>query len=134
MKRRFAKSAAFAVAGLLVGACASAQFVPLSRCRGAIPCSIPFAVTYRPDPLIAGPYANSASHVPLVVAMPLELPLKPHLDPSAQKPLGAALDDAIHRSLQTHRPAGSEKAKPPSGQGPGQDEGNPPKPQPPPQR
>jgi hypothetical protein len=35
---------------------ASAQWVRLQRCAGAIPCSIPFGVRYSPDPLIASQY------------------------------------------------------------------------------
>ncbi|HSE62339.1 MAG TPA: hypothetical protein VLG15_01875 [Thermoanaerobaculia bacterium] len=48
-------AAGFAViAGL--PAAASAQWVRLQRCNGAIPCSIPFAVRYAPDPLIAAQF------------------------------------------------------------------------------
>jgi hypothetical protein len=35
---------------------ARAQWVRLQRCNGALPCAIPFAVRYNPDPLIAGQY------------------------------------------------------------------------------
>ena len=35
---------------------ANAQWVRLQRCNGAIPCSIPFAVRYAPDPLIAAQF------------------------------------------------------------------------------
>jgi hypothetical protein len=37
---------------------ASAQWVRLQRCAGAIPCSIPFGVRYGPDPLIAAQYGR----------------------------------------------------------------------------
>jgi hypothetical protein len=37
---------------------ASAQWVRLQRCAGAIPCSIPFGVVYGPDPLIAAQYGR----------------------------------------------------------------------------
>lgn len=48
-------AAGFAViAGL--PAAASAQWVRLQRCNGAIPCSIPFGVRYAPDPLIAAQF------------------------------------------------------------------------------
>lgn len=43
-------------AGLLLAFPGEAQFVPLSRCRTALPCAIPFQVEYRPDPLIAAQY------------------------------------------------------------------------------
>jgi hypothetical protein len=48
-------AAGFAViAGL--PAAASAQWMRLQRCSGALPCAIPFGVRYAPDPLIASQY------------------------------------------------------------------------------
>jgi hypothetical protein len=41
---------------LLAAFSATAQWVRLQRCAGAIPCSIPFGVVYSPDPLIAAQY------------------------------------------------------------------------------
>lgn len=35
---------------------ARAQWIRLQRCNGALPCAIPFAVRYNPDPLIAAQY------------------------------------------------------------------------------
>ncbi|HMF08050.1 MAG TPA: hypothetical protein VKJ00_02870, partial [Thermoanaerobaculia bacterium] len=93
---RFVKAALFLAAGLLVSVAAQAQFVPLSRCHGAFPCSIPFSVEYRPDPMIAGQYGNTVTHVPIVVTAPLKLPVHPELQRSVATPLGAALEDAIH--------------------------------------
>ncbi|HKD11690.1 MAG TPA: hypothetical protein VKE50_06420 [Thermoanaerobaculia bacterium] len=119
---RFAKALLLLAAGFLVSVGAQAQFVPLSRCHGAFPCSIPFAVDYRPDPMIAGQYGNTVSHVPLVVSVPMKLPIRPELQRSVATPLGAALEDAIHRTLQSGRPpsgdghpgtAGSATASPP---------------------
>jgi hypothetical protein len=43
---------------LLAASPAAAQWVRLQRCAGAIPCSIPFGVVYRPDPLIAQQYGQ----------------------------------------------------------------------------
>jgi hypothetical protein len=37
---------------------ASAQWIRLQRCSGAIPCSIPFGVRYAPDPLISSQYGR----------------------------------------------------------------------------
>lgn len=44
------------VLGFGLPAAASAQWVRLQRCNGALPCAIPFGVRYDPDPLIAGQY------------------------------------------------------------------------------
>jgi hypothetical protein len=35
---------------------ARAQWMQLQRCRGALPCSIPFGVRYAPDPLLGAQY------------------------------------------------------------------------------
>lgn len=37
---------------------ASAQWVRLQRCSGAVPCSIPFGIRYAPDPLIGSQYGR----------------------------------------------------------------------------
>jgi hypothetical protein len=37
---------------------AHAQWMRLQRCSGALPCAIPFAVRYAPDPLIAAQYGQ----------------------------------------------------------------------------
>ena len=105
---RFAKILLLLTAGFLVSAGAQAQFVPLSRCHGAFPCSIPFSVEYRPDPMIAGQYGNTVSHVPIVVSVPLKVPFRPEVQRSVATPLGAALEDAIHRSLQSGKPLSGE--------------------------
>jgi hypothetical protein len=105
---RFAKVLLLLTGGLLISVGVQAQFVPLSRCHGAFPCAIPFAVEYRPDPMIAGQYGNTVTHVPLVVSVPMKVPVLPGLETSATTPLGAALDDAIHRSLQSGRPLSGE--------------------------
>jgi hypothetical protein len=43
--------AGLAAAVLLLSAVpASAQFIQLTRCRAALPCSQPFGLQYRPDP------------------------------------------------------------------------------------
>lgn len=48
-----------AVAALLAAASpARAQFTQLSRCQAAWPCSAPFGIRYKADPLIAGQYGN----------------------------------------------------------------------------
>jgi hypothetical protein len=131
MVHRFAKTASFWIVGLLVCASARAQFIPLSRCQSAIPCSIPFAVTYRPDPLIAGQYGNSASHTPLVVTMPLKTPLLPRLETAHPPFLESALEDAIHRSLHPQPASGSGQPKRGTAEEPKPATGNEPKSEPP---
>jgi hypothetical protein len=134
MLHRLAKTAPLWMAGvgLLVCASARAQFVPLSRCQAAFPCSIPFAVIYRPDSHLAAQYGLSSSHTPLVVSMPLKTPLIPKLETAHSPDLESALEDAIHRSLQTRRPKdGSEKSKSGTVEQPKSAPGNEPESQPP---
>jgi hypothetical protein len=46
------------VGALGAGSAARAQWVRLQRCKGALPCAIPFGVRYAPDPLIAGQFGR----------------------------------------------------------------------------
>lgn len=46
------------VGSLDLASAASAQWVRLQRCEGALPCAIPFGVRYAPDPLIAGQFGR----------------------------------------------------------------------------
>jgi hypothetical protein len=48
----------FGVAAAVGTATASAQWMRLQRCSGALPCAIPFGVRYAPDPLIASQYGR----------------------------------------------------------------------------
>ena len=50
-----------AAAALSVAPLASAQFVQLTRCRSAYPCSLPIGLLYTPEPLIATAYGNEPS-------------------------------------------------------------------------
>ena len=45
-------------AALCAASAASAQFVQLTRCQSAYPCSLPVGLLYKPEPLIAGAYGN----------------------------------------------------------------------------
>jgi len=58
---RTAVRALLVVSCLLAADAAMAQFVPMSHCGAAFPCSIPYGVQYRPDPLVLGPYAAPAN-------------------------------------------------------------------------
>jgi hypothetical protein len=98
MKRHPSFRQALFVIGFFVAAATSAQFVSLSPCRAAIPCSIPFAVQYRPDPLLAGQYGRVPDSA-ISVRLPLETPLMPELDkPTPQDT--AAVDAAVRKSLK----------------------------------
>ncbi len=76
------------VVALAAAAPAQGQFVPLSRCRTALPCAIPFQVEYRPDPLIAAQYgfmrADSVSvHLALARGARFELDRREPIDRDA---------------------------------------------------
>jgi hypothetical protein len=47
-----------AAAALSVAPAAHAQFVQLTRCQSAYPCSAPFGLRWNPEPLVAGAYGN----------------------------------------------------------------------------
>jgi hypothetical protein len=51
---------------LLVAPLARAQFVQLTRCQSAQPCSAPIGLIFKPEPLIAGAYGNVPSGAGLV--------------------------------------------------------------------
>ncbi len=88
-----------AAAAVFVSGTAAGQFVPLSRCRDAFPCSIPFSVVHRPDPLIAGQYAGPPTSA-LSVRVPLASPLAPEVETRATDT--RAIDDAIRTLLQRY--------------------------------
>jgi hypothetical protein len=93
----------FVLVGLLAAPIAQAQMVPMSRCHAAFPCSIPFSIQSRPDPLIAGPYGGVGSGG-MLVTIPIVLPLQPRIEKSRSPDIGQALDADIHRAL-SHAPA-----------------------------
>jgi hypothetical protein len=98
MKTRLILREALFVIGFFAAAAMSAQFVGLSRCQAAIPCSIPFAVQYRPDPFLAGQYGRVPDSA-VSVRLPLETPLMPELDKPRQQD-AAAVDAAVRKSLK----------------------------------
>jgi hypothetical protein len=98
MKTHLVVRASLFVIGLFAAGALSAQFVSLSRCQAAIPCAIPFAVQYRPDPLLAGQYGRVPDSA-ISVRLPLETPLMPELDKLTQQDL-AAVDAAVRKSLK----------------------------------
>ncbi|HEY6929119.1 MAG TPA: hypothetical protein VJA66_05530 [Thermoanaerobaculia bacterium] len=103
--KRILPGGLFVLAGLLAAPVARAQMVPLSRCHAAFPCSIPFSIQSRPDPLIAGPYGGVGSGG-MLVTIPMALPLRPQIEKSRTPDLGEALDADMHRAL-SRAPASS---------------------------
>jgi hypothetical protein len=101
--KRFAGYLVFALAGYFAAETAQAQFVPMSRCRAALSCSIPFSIQYRPDPLIAGPYGGPGNGG-FAVTVPLGWPLAPRIEMSRGPDLGAALEADIQRSARPGKP------------------------------
>jgi hypothetical protein len=47
-----------AAAALAIAPGAGAQFVQLSRCQAAYPCSAPIGLLYKPEPLVGGAFGN----------------------------------------------------------------------------
>ena len=88
-----------AAAAVFVSGTAAGQFVPFSRCRDAFPCSIPFSVVHRPDPLIAGQYAGPPTSA-LSVRVPLASSLVPEVETRATDT--KAIDDAIRTLLHRY--------------------------------
>jgi hypothetical protein len=98
--------------GLLVAVALPAQFVSLARCQAAIPCSIPFAVQYRPDPFLAGQYGRVQDSA-VSVRVPLKTPILPELDKGPEQNR-EAVDAAVRKSLEMLPPPGARKTKPPA--------------------
>jgi hypothetical protein len=88
--------AATAVAAALFFAAspASAQFAAFSRCHAAFPCSQPFHLEYRPDPLLGGPWAETDSAVSAHIAR------KANPKVELDKPAGPPADDPVEASVR----------------------------------
>ena len=96
MRRRLALAAVLVGAAALVApAPASAQFAAFSRCRAAWPCSEPFHLEYRPDPLLAGPWAADASSA---VSGHIELKANPKV--ALDRPKEPPVDDPVEASVR----------------------------------
>ena len=78
---RIAGLSVLALAAVLSSKTAAGQFVPLSRCRAAVPCNIPFLVLSKPEPLIAAHYGGTPTSA-LSLRIPLTSPLRPQIDTS----------------------------------------------------
>ena len=70
----------FGLAGLVLASAAHAQLVPLARCNGALPCSIPFGL--RPaDSVAFSPYARTGQgNTAVSVSAAVDELLKPRVD------------------------------------------------------
>jgi hypothetical protein len=125
------RTALLALAGALVAVTARAQFVPMSRCQAALPCSIPFSISYRPDPLIAGPYSGTGN-TGLLMSVPIGFPLAPRLEKSHAPDFGAALEADIRRTMHAKPPSGKSATPPSSEAAPKENPPAPPSANPPP--
>lgn len=92
---------------------AGAQWVRLQRCNGALPCAIPFAVRYNPDPLIAGQYGYmSPNSFSGRLSFELGGPVV-HLDkPGLKMQLPDFASEAARRFLLAHPPPADKKPAP----------------------
>jgi hypothetical protein len=95
VKRRLLRAGLFVAGALALAPPASAQFVMFSRCHGAYPCSEPFHMQYRPDPLLAGPWADVPN---TAVSAHVELKGKPTIE--LDKPKELAADDPVAASVR----------------------------------
>ncbi len=96
MKRRLLGAALAAAGAFVLATPARAQFVPLTRCHGAWPCSQPFGLQYKPDPLLAGPWAQGAPTSAVSAHVELKAQPKVELD----KPKTPAADDPVEASVR----------------------------------
>jgi hypothetical protein len=99
MRFRPAALLSLAAAVLLAAAAAPAQVSGLSRCRAAVPCSIPFSVQSRPDPLLAAQYGSPSSTALSVQVTPGEpIALSPDRpSPMSEDPVDAAVRAFVRR-------------------------------------
>jgi len=95
VRRRLALAGALAAAALLRAPAASAQFAAFSRCHAAWPCSEPFHLEYRPDPLLAGPWAADTSSA---VSGHIELKANPKIE--LDQPKEPPVDDPVAASVR----------------------------------
>jgi len=103
------------VSCLLAADAALAQFVPMAHCAAAFPCSIPYGVQYRPDPLLMGPYAAPANSA---ISFRTTLDARPTITIDIRPRDNTPVDAAVRTFLQQYpatrktEPAESEKTDP----------------------
>ncbi len=97
---RAIRIASAALGLLLLAGVGSAQLVPLSRCRTAYPCAIPFQLEYRPDPLLASAYGTGGNAL-FSIRTPLQSTFAAELDRSRQVD-SAAVDAAVKAFLRKY--------------------------------
>ena len=115
---RTLRAVALALTGVgLFAAPAGGQWARLQRCAGALPCAIPYAVRYNPDPLIAAHYGHPAG---TAVSARVSLEVRPEVVLDGPRLSRDPSEDAARRFLLAHppptpRPAPApEKTPPPS--------------------
>ncbi len=96
MRARLPFIGLLSAAALAMASPASAQFVLFSRCQTAYPCNQPFGLQYRPDPLIAGPWAPGAP----ASAISAHIELKAHPSIDLDQPKTPPLDDPVQNSVR----------------------------------
>lgn len=107
--RRIVLAVGFAA---LAAGSASAQWVRLQRCAGAIPCSIPFGVRYAPDPLIAAQYGHAS---PTGVSGRISLDGKPTVELDVHSLSADFAREAARRFVIAHPPPPSPTPSPKTG-------------------
>jgi hypothetical protein len=89
-------------AGLVAAAPASAQFVSFTRCHAAFPCNEAFGLQYRPDPLIAGPWASSVPSSAVSAHIELKSEPKVQVDTRPDGSSDDVLDASVRSFLKRH--------------------------------
>jgi hypothetical protein len=104
----------FIGAALAPASAARAQFVQLTRCQSAYPCSTAFGLQYKPDPLIAGPFA-SVSHTAVSGRIDLQRPVQlPAIDLSKELEHQDFAREAARIFVLRHATPKAKPASPPT--------------------
>jgi len=99
--RRLTFVVAFAFLVALAPSRARAQWVRLQRCGSALPCAIPFAVRYAPDPLLAAQYGQAA---PTALSGRVSLEARPTVELDRVTLSPDVSEEAARRFLLAHPP------------------------------
>lgn len=99
---RTLRSVALALTSVgLFAAPAGGQWTRLQRCAGALPCAIPYAVRYNPDPLIAAQYGHPAG---TGLSARISLEVRPEVILDGPRLSRDPSEDAARRFLLAHPP------------------------------
>jgi hypothetical protein len=111
-------AAALAAGALALATPARAQYVSLTRCHGAFPCSQPFGLQYRPDPLIAGPWSQGAPASAVSAHVELKENPKIELDKPKEPPADDPVATSVRYFLRRHPGPKKDKGKTPAAPAP----------------